>query len=138
MNRGGIRFSFITHLYEKAYNLLCRYSAGCLTQTWVSDILDLPNMLDYDIRNGRTYMYAKAKPIYPFGFGLSYTTFKYSKMKVKKDGDNYVVSFNLKNTGTRDGEEVVQLYAKFRKDSSAKLMLGASSADIRLKKRVRL
>ena len=93
-------------------------------------------MLDYDIRNGRTYMYAKAKPIYPFGFGLSYTTFKYSKMKVKKDGDNYVVSFNLKNTGTRDGEEVVQLYAKFRKDSAGKLMLGASSADIRLKKRV--
>ena len=98
--------------------------AGRLTQTWVSDILDLPNMLDYDIRNGRTYMYAKAKPIYPFGYGLSYTSFKYSKMKVKKDGDNYVVSFKLKNTGKRDGEEVVQLYAKFRKDDASKRLRG--------------
>jgi beta-glucosidase len=157
--------------------------AGRLTQTWVSDILDLPNMLDYDIRNGRTYMYAKAKPIYPFGYGLSYTSFKYSKMKVKKEDDKVIVSFNLKNTGKMDGEEVVQLYAKFKKDDASKrlrgfervavkagetvrvemvipiddlklwdaekhewairkgctkLMLGASSTDIRLKKRVRL
>lgn len=98
--------------------------AGRLTQTWVSDILDLPNMLDYDIRHGRTYMYAKAKPIYPFGYGLSYTRFKYSRMKVKKDGDNYVVSFRLKNTGKRDGEEVVQLYAKFRGDDASKRLRG--------------
>ena len=98
--------------------------AGRTTQTWVSDILDLPNLLDYDIRHGRTYMYAKAKPIFPFGFGLSYTSFKYSKMKVKKDGDNYVVSFNLKNTGSRDGEEVVQLYAKFRGDDASKRLRG--------------
>ena len=98
--------------------------AGRLTQTWVKDILDLPNMLDYDIRNGRTYMYAKAKPIFPFGFGLSYTTFQYSNMKVRKDGDNYVVSFKLKNTGSRDGEEVVQLYAKFKNDSASKRLRG--------------
>ncbi len=98
--------------------------AGRLTQTWVSDILDLPNMLDYDIRNGRTYMYAKAKPIYPFGYGLSYTRFKYSRLRVKKDGDNYVVSFRLKNTGKRDGEEVVQLYAKFRGDDASKRLRG--------------
>ena len=98
--------------------------AGRLTQTWVKDILDLPNMLDYDIRHGRTYMYAKAKPIFPFGFGLSYTTFKYSHMKVRKDGDNYVVSFDLKNTGTRDGEEVVQLYAKFKNDDASKRLRG--------------
>jgi beta-glucosidase len=98
--------------------------AGRLTQTWVTDILELPNMLDYDIRHGRTYMYAKSKPIFPFGFGLSYTSFKYSKMKVRKDGDNYVVSFNLKNTGSRDGEEVVQLYAKFRGDDASKRLRG--------------
>ena len=78
--------------------------AGRLTQTWVKDILDLPNLLDYDIRHGRTYMYAKAKPIFPFGFGLSYTTFKYSHMKVSKDGDNYVVKFDLTNTGARGRE----------------------------------
>ena len=98
--------------------------AGRLTQTWVKDILDLPNMLDYDIRNGRTYMYAKAKPLFPFGYGLSYTTFKYSNMKVRKDGDNYVVKFNLKNTGSRDGEEVVQLYAKFKGDDASKRLRG--------------
>ena len=98
--------------------------AGRLTQTWVSDILDLPNMLDYDIRHGRTYMYAKAKPIYPFGYGLSYTRFKYSRLRVKKDGDNYVVSFRLKNTGKRDGEEVVQFYAKFRGDDASKRLRG--------------
>ena len=149
----------------------------------MKDILDLPNLLDYDIRHGRTYMYAKAEPIFPFGFGLSYTTFKYSHLKVKKDGDNYVVKFDLKNTGSRDGEEVVQLYAKFKNDdaskrlrgfervavkagetvpvelvvpaddlklwdsekhafafrnSRAKIMIGASSEDIRLKKNVKL
>ena len=98
--------------------------AGRLTQTWVKDILDLPNMLDYDIRHGRTYMYAKAEPLFPFGYGLSYTTFKYSHMKVKKDGDNYVVSFDLKNTGSRDGEEVVQLYAKFKDDDASKRLRG--------------
>jgi len=98
--------------------------AGRTTQTWVSDILDLPNLLDYDITHGRTYMYAKAKPIFPFGHGLSYTSFKYSKMKVKKDGDNYIVSFNLKNSGSRDGEEVVQLYAKFKNDSASKRLRG--------------
>ena len=98
--------------------------AGRTTQTWVSDILDLPNLLDYDITKGRTYMYAKAKPIFPFGYGLSYTTFKYSKMKVKKDGDNYVVSFKLKNTGSRDGEEVVQVYAQFKNDSASKRLRG--------------
>ena len=98
--------------------------AGRLTQTWVRDILDLPNMLDYDIRHGRTYMYAKAKPLFPFGFGLSYTTFKYSHLKVKKNSDNYVVRFDLKNTGSRDGEEVVQLYAKFKDDDASKRLRG--------------
>ena len=105
--------------------------AGRLTQTWVKDILDLPNMLDYDIRNGRTYMYAKAEPLFPFGFGLSYTTFKYSHMKVKKDGDNYIVSFDLKNTGSRDGEEVVQLYAKFKNDDASKRLRGFERVSVK-------
>ena len=69
--------------------------AGRLTQTWVRDILDLPNMLDYDIRHGRTYMYFKGKPLFPFGHGLSYTSFKYSGLKVARDGDNYVFRFRL-------------------------------------------
>ena len=157
--------------------------AGRTTQTWVRDILDLPNMLDYDIRHGRTYMYFKGDPLFPFGHGLSYTTFKYSRLKVSRDGDRFVFRFRLKNTGTRDGEEVVQLYAAFQGDDAARrlrgfdrifvkagetanvelivpaedlttwntdvhaftrpgkrarILLGASSQDIRLKKRIRL
>lgn len=84
--------------------------AGRTTQTWVSDIMDLPPMLDYDITAGRTYMYAKAEPLFPFGHGLSYTTFDYSDLSIGRDGDNLNVAFTLTNTGERDGEEVVQLY----------------------------
>ena len=92
--------------------------------TYTVENLGLPNMLDYDIRNGRTYMYTKAKPIFPFGYGLSYTSFKYSKLKVRKEEDRFVFSFDLKNTGSRDGEEVVQLYAKFPGDDAAKRLRG--------------
>ena len=98
--------------------------AGRTTQTWVRDILDLPNMLDYDIRHGRTYMYFKGKPLFPFGYGLSYTSFKYSGLKVSRDGDNYVFRFKLRNTGSRDGEEVVQLYAAFKGDDAARRLRG--------------
>ena len=56
--------------------------AGRLTQTWVRDEADLPPMMDYNIRDGRTYMYAKQKPLYAFGYGLSYTSFAYSHLRV--------------------------------------------------------
>jgi beta-glucosidase len=88
--------------------------AGRLVQTWPSSIEQLPPMLDYDIRRGRTYMYFKGEPLYPFGYGLSYTTFAYSNLRVsattlRADG-SVDVTFDLKNTGRRAGEEVVQLY----------------------------
>lgn len=90
--------------------------AGRLTQTWVKNITDLPDFLDYNIRNGRTYMYFQGKPLYAFGHGLSYTSFTYnsmqlSKKNLKKD-DVIKVSVSVTNTGKRDGEEVVQLYVK--------------------------
>jgi beta-glucosidase len=88
--------------------------AGRLTQTWVRDEADLPPMMDYNIRDGRTYMYAKAKPLYAFGFGLSYTSFAYSHLRVSapvlKDGETAMVSVEVKNTGARAGDEVVQMY----------------------------
>jgi beta-glucosidase len=90
--------------------------AGRLVQTWPKDINQLPPMMDYDIRNGRTYMYFKGEPLYPFGFGLSYTTFKYDRLNVGPSvSSNGVlsVSLNVTNTGKRDGEEVVQLYVKY-------------------------
>jgi len=89
--------------------------AGRTTQTWVKDITDLPPMMDYDIRHGRTYQYFKGKPLYPFGFGLSYTTFSYSGLKTSSPSlsDSMHVSVNVKNTGNVDGEEVVQLYVSY-------------------------
>lgn len=98
--------------------------AGRTTQTWVKDILDLPNMLDYDIRNGRTYMYFKGEPLYPFGYGLSYTDFEYSGLKVSREKDNFVFTFNLENTGAMDGEEVVQLYVRMNGDDATKRLRG--------------
>lgn len=93
--------------------------AGRLTQTWVKNITDLPHIMDYDITHGRTYMYFKEKPLYPFGYGLSYTRFNYSGTtlndRVIERGDTLRVCFNLKNSGDMDGDEVVQLYVSARK-----------------------
>jgi beta-glucosidase len=90
--------------------------AGRLVQTWPKSLDQLPEMLDYNIRNGRTYMYFKGEPLYPFGFGLSYTSFDYSNLKTSaenltKDG-SITVNIEVENTGKRDGDEVVQLYVK--------------------------
>jgi beta-glucosidase len=90
--------------------------AGRLVATWVKALDDLPPMMDYDIRQGRTYMYFKGQPLFPFGFGLSYTTFEYSNLRTSADSvtaaGEVVVSADIKNTGTRAGDEVVQLYVK--------------------------
>ena len=82
--------------------------AGRLVVTWPRSIADLPPMMDYDIRKGRTYQYFKGKPLWPFGYGLSYTTFAYSALAVSAEA----VRFEVKNTGSRAGDEVVQLYVK--------------------------
>jgi beta-glucosidase len=91
--------------------------AGRLTQTWSASIDELLPILDYNLRDGRTYMYDKHTPLFPFGYGLSYTTFEYSAVqtdkKSLKDGQTLNVTFRLKNTGNFDGEEVVQLYASY-------------------------
>jgi beta-glucosidase len=90
--------------------------AGRLTQTWVKDMADLPPMMDYNLRDGRTYMYAKQKPLYAFGFGLSYTTFEYATVKLSQQhigkGETVRAQVVVKNTGHREGDEVVQLYVK--------------------------
>ncbi|MFB9844940.1 glycoside hydrolase family 3 C-terminal domain-containing protein [Mucilaginibacter ginsenosidivorans] len=88
---------------------------GKLVQTWPKSISQLPPMMDYDIRHGRTYMYMKDEPLYPFGFGLSYTKFKYSNLQApSKCGskDSLFVTIDVENTGKRVGDEVVQLYVK--------------------------
>jgi beta-glucosidase len=89
---------------------------GHLVATWPKSLDQLPPMMDYNIRDGKTYMYFKGEPLYPFGYGLSYTTFKFSNLKtsapqIAKDGA-VTVSVDVTNTGTRAGDEVVQLYVK--------------------------
>ena len=88
--------------------------AGHLVTTWPASVDQLPPMMDYNIRDGRTYMYFKGQPLYPFGFGLSYTTFKYTNLKLSTetlhDNDTLTATADITNTGTRDGDEVVQLY----------------------------
>jgi beta-glucosidase len=88
--------------------------AGRLGQTWVRSMDQLPPMMDYNIRHGRTYMYLDSKPLYAFGYGLSYTTFAYSNLKLSPasigpDG-TIRATFDVKNAGKRDGDEVVQMY----------------------------
>ncbi|WP_182876547.1 glycoside hydrolase family 3 protein [Microbispora sp. H10670] len=85
--------------------------AGRLTQTWYRSADELPGILDYDIvKKDRTYLYYQGRPLYPFGYGLSYTSFAYQGLKAVPKGDAYEVSVKVTNTGSRAGDEVVQLY----------------------------
>ena len=88
--------------------------AGRLVTTWPRSLDQLPPMMDYNIRDGRTYMYFKGKPLYAFGYGLSYTTFRYSDMRLSSstlhEGGQVTASVSVTNTGTRAGDDVVQLY----------------------------
>ena len=76
---------------------------------------ELPDFHDYSMK-GRTYRYLTAEPLYPFGYGLSYTSFAYSDLKLSADkianGDPVTVSVKVRNTGKMDGDEVVELYIK--------------------------
>lgn len=85
--------------------------AGRLPVTFYKSDSDLPDFSDYSMQN-RTYRYFQGKPLYGFGFGLSYTTFAYAHLKLTEGMNDALlnVEVNVTNTGSRDGEEVVQLY----------------------------
>lgn len=86
--------------------------SGRLPVTFYASDDDLPSYEDYSMK-GRTYRYFTGKPLYPFGYGLSYTGFTYSDLQVPATavtGDSVKVSVSVTNTGGRSGEEVVQLY----------------------------
>ena len=85
--------------------------AGRVPSTWHYSLDDLPDFDDYDITK-RTYKYFTGDVLYPFGYGLSYSTFKYSDLKVVDNGETIDVSFVIKNTGKYDGDEVAQVYVR--------------------------
>jgi beta-glucosidase len=83
--------------------------AGRLPVTFYKSVDQLPPFENYDMR-GRTYRYFEGDPLYPFGFGLSYSTFAYSDLNAKRTPNGAEIRATVKNTSTRDGDEVVQLY----------------------------
>ena len=100
--------------------------AGRLPQTFYKSDEQLPSISDYDIRKGRTYMYPvrnfvnpasqNEEPLYPFGYGLSYTEFSYSPLKISSENidptKSVTISIMVTNIGERGGDEVVQLYVR--------------------------
>ncbi|MFO8001933.1 MAG: glycoside hydrolase family 3 C-terminal domain-containing protein [Marinilabilia sp.] len=91
---------------------------GKLTQTWPKSQEQLPDIMEYDIREGHTYMYFEGEPLYPFGHGLSYTSFEWERMDVSQkmvsSNDGVVdVSVSITNSGDVKGDEVIQLYVEF-------------------------
>ena len=90
--------------------------AGRLPVTFYKDLTQLPNFEDYTMAS-RTYRYFKGKPLYPFGYGLSYTTFKYGDLNIPQQpvdaGSPVDADVTVTNTGSRAGDEVVQLYLNF-------------------------
>jgi beta-glucosidase len=90
--------------------------AGRLPVTFYKDVSQLPKFEDYSMEN-RTYRYFSGKPLYPFGYGLSYTKFSYSALTLPEAsvhaGDPVVASVTVTNTGKVAGDEVAELYLKF-------------------------
>ena len=85
--------------------------AGRLAQTWYRSEYELAPIESYDIiENDMTYLYYKGKPLYPFGYGLSYARFEYSDLEVTGYDDSINISFDVRNVSDIDGDEVVQVY----------------------------
>lgn len=98
--------------------------AGRLPVTFYRNVSQLPDFEDYDMA-GRTYRYMTQEPLFPFGYGLSYTTFKYGSPVLDKDaiasGQTLTLTIPVTNTGKRDGEEVVQVYLRKQGDAEGPL-----------------
>lgn len=87
--------------------------AGRLPQTWYENDADLPGLLDYDVIGSRqTYLYFEGTPLFPFGHGLSYTSFSYGDLTSRVAEGALHVSFAITNTGDVTADEVAQLYTR--------------------------
>jgi beta-glucosidase len=94
--------------------------AGRLPVTYYKSIDQIPAFEDYDMK-GKTYRFFSQEPLYPFGYGLSYTTFSYSKLSFPQNvlaGEKVKISVTVTNTGKTEGDEVVQLYITDEKAST--------------------
>jgi len=96
--------------------------AGRMPHTVYASESQVPPQDEYDISKGFTYMYVRGAPLYPFGYGLSYTTFAYSNLTLSPRqipaSGQATVSVDVQNTGARTGDEVVQLYVHDANQSS--------------------
>ncbi|KAA0922409.1 glycoside hydrolase family 3 C-terminal domain-containing protein, partial [Streptomyces apricus] len=87
--------------------------AGRLPQTWYASDADLPGLLDYDVIGGRqTYLYFEGTPLFPFGHGLSYASFRYADLAAHVVRDRVRVTFTVTNSGDTAADEVAQLYGR--------------------------
>jgi beta-glucosidase len=101
--------------------------SGHLTQTWPQSQSQVADILNYDIiKSGQTYMYSAQPTLYPFGYGLSYTTFRYGDLRLSKpemSGHGLITaSVEVTNTGQREGRDVVQLYVHQERSRAAQPM----------------
>jgi beta-glucosidase len=98
--------------------------SGHLPVTFYKSVDQLPPFEDYSMKN-RTYRYFEGEPLYPFGFGLSYSKFAYNHLKLSTDdleaGAPLGVDMDVSNVGDKDGDEVVQVYLEFPKLAGAPL-----------------
>lgn len=111
--------------------------AGRLPVTFYKNDSQLPDYEDYSMK-GRTYRYFEGEALYPFGHGLSYTSFNIDNARLNKrnitPGHSVVLSFDIKNTGSVDGDEVVQVYVRNLQDKEGPLKSLRAFKRIHLKK----
>lgn len=111
--------------------------SGALPVTWYKDEKDLPAFDDYTME-GRTYRYFRGTPLYPFGFGLTYTSWEFAKGSVEQTSNGWRISAKVTNTGSYQASLPVQLYATAPNDSTTKLTVSIPESSLRGLSRVAL